>query len=237
LNWHLLIHFANILKQEIEKVKGVSRKVEDRLQSELSQLKTDLEKQSSIQTDLEKRLSEKEMELDEAVTSSKEAIAKANEIEKLSQDKLTDINKQLDFALSAKLELEAKVESTSDEMRSLLERCLGAESELDRSRSSLIELRRKLDDSQAALHELGRENQSIQVDLAKQSGRKWADDNEVNNCYACQSAFSITNRKHHCRNCGQIFCADCSGKQAMMPNYKKPQRVCEPCFGELQQGK
>ena len=57
------------------------------------------------------------MELDEAVTSSKEAIAKANEIEKLSQDKLTDINKQLDFALSAKLELEAKVESTSDEMR------------------------------------------------------------------------------------------------------------------------
>ena len=75
------------------------------------------EKQSSIQTDLENRLSEKEMELDEAVTSSKEAIAKANEIEKLSQDKLTDINKQLDFALSAKLELEAKVESTSDEMR------------------------------------------------------------------------------------------------------------------------
>ena len=49
--------------------------------------------------------------------------------------------------------------------RSLLERCLGAESELERSRSSLIELRRKLDDSQAALHELGRENQSIQVKL------------------------------------------------------------------------
>ena len=99
-----------------------------------------------------------------------------------------------------------------------MERCLGAEGELDRSRSSLIELRRKLDDSQAALHELGRENQSIQVkyisilghqgklfkyqvcsfisyllqsffqvDLAKQSGRKWADDNEVTNCYACQS--------------------------------------------------
>ena len=33
---------TNILKQEIEKVKGVSRKVEDRLQSELSQLKTEL---------------------------------------------------------------------------------------------------------------------------------------------------------------------------------------------------
>ena len=36
-----------------------------------------------------------------------------------------------------------------------LERCLAAEGELDRSRSTLVELRRKLDDSQAALQELG----------------------------------------------------------------------------------
>ena len=33
---------------------------------------------------------------------------------------------------------------------------------LDKSRSTLVELRRRLDDSQAALQELGRENQSIQ---------------------------------------------------------------------------
>ena len=64
--------------------------------------------------------------------------------------------------LDDRLELEAKVEAASDERHSLLERCLGAESELDRSRSTLVELRRKLDDSQAALQELGRENQSIQ---------------------------------------------------------------------------
>ena len=32
-----------------------------------------------------------------------------------------------------------------------------------RTRSTTVEMRRKLDDSQAALHELGRENQSIQV--------------------------------------------------------------------------
>ena len=55
------------------------------------------------------------------------------------------------------------MEAASDERHSLLERCLGAESELDRSRSTLVELRRKLDDSQAALQELGRENQPIQV--------------------------------------------------------------------------
>ena len=114
---------------------------------------------------------------------------------------------------------------------------LGAESELDRSRSTIVELRRKLDDSQAALHELGRENQSIQVELAKQTGRKWADDSEVNSCIICQSPFSITNRKHHCRNCGQIFCSDCSAKKAPMPNFKNPQRVCDNCYSEIQQSK
>ena len=78
------------------------------------------------------------------------------------ESQLSEQNRQLDSVLSDRLELEAKVEAASDERHSLLERCLGAESELDRSRSTLVELRRKLDDSQAALQELGRENQSIQ---------------------------------------------------------------------------
>ena len=80
-----------------------------------------------------------------------------------AESRCSQLSSNYDSLLSARLELEAKVESASDERRSLLERCLGAESELERSRSTVVELRRKLDDSQAALHELGRENQSIQV--------------------------------------------------------------------------
>merc|ERR1711973_469164 len=145
-----------------------------------------------------------------------------------SQEQLALVNSQMETVLSEKLELEAKVGSSADEIRSLLERCLAAESELDRSRSSVVELRRKLDDSQAALHELGRENQSIQVELAKQSGRKWADDSEATTCTtsSCKKEFSLTNRKHHCRNCGQIFCKDCTTKKAQMEGFKNPQRVC-----------
>ena len=40
-------------------------------------------------------------------------------------------------------------------------------------------------------------------------------------------------RKHHCRNCGGVFCADCTDNVANVPSFKKPQRVCEICFNEL----
>merc|ERR1719264_2380433 len=152
-----------------------------------------------------------------------------------AEAKLNEATLEMNSALSAKLELEAKLGSIADERKALLERCLAAESELDRTRSTTVEMRRKLDDSQAALHELGRENQSIQMELLKQTGRKWADDADASNCSSCGGQFTITNRKHHCRNCGQIFCADCSGRSAPMANYKKPQRVCDPCHSELQQ--
>ncbi len=51
------------------------------------------------------------------------------------------------------------------------------------------------------------------MELSRQSGRKWKDDTDVKECNSCQLPFSLTVRKHHCRNCGSIFCNECSSKQ------------------------
>lgn len=204
------------LEADIKRVRSEAAASEDRLRSEIGTLQS------------------RTSELLDQVKTAEGEMEELRQADLRSQEQLALVNSQMETVLSEKLELEAKVGSSADEIRSLLERCLAAESELDRSRSSVVELRRKLDDSQAALHELGRENQSIQVELAKQTGRKWADDAEVNECAACKCGFSLTNRKHHCRNCGQIFCNDCSARQTMMANFKKAQRVCEPCYTELQ---
>ncbi|XP_050437503.1 RUN and FYVE domain-containing protein 2 isoform X4 [Adelges cooleyi] len=57
----------------------------------------------------------------------------------------------------------------------------------------------------------------------------WERDNEVTNCKRCEKDFSLRRRKHHCRNCGGIFCALCSDNMMMLPSSAKPVRVCDDC--------
>ena len=40
----------------------------------------------------------------------------------------------------------------------------------------------------------------------------WIPDHESAVCMRCQSAFGWRRRRHHCRLCGRVVCADCSQK-------------------------
>ncbi|XP_076182205.1 lateral signaling target protein 2 homolog isoform X2 [Ptiloglossa arizonensis] len=60
----------------------------------------------------------------------------------------------------------------------------------------------------------------------------WIPDNDAPRCMACQAGFTVVRRRHHCRNCGKVFCGRCSSNNVPLPRYghTKPVRVCNRCF-------
>ncbi|KAF3614334.1 putative GDSL esterase/lipase EXL3-like [Capsicum annuum] len=63
----------------------------------------------------------------------------------------------------------------------------------------------------------------------------WVPDEAVSKCTACGSAFNAFVRKHHCRNCGDIFCDKCTqGRTALTADENAPVvRVCDRCSAEV----
>ncbi|TPX58554.1 hypothetical protein SpCBS45565_g07976 [Spizellomyces sp. 'palustris'] len=66
--------------------------------------------------------------------------------------------------------------------------------------------------------------------LAMSPISSWQPDDEAPQCSQCQRRFTIWLRRHHCRWCGRIFCANCTASRlALFPNTA-PHRVCDSCF-------
>lgn len=64
----------------------------------------------------------------------------------------------------------------------------------------------------------------------------WLKDEGADFCAACAVRFTLYERRHHCRNCGQVFCSRCSRFESEISRLRilKPVRVCQACHAALQ---
>ncbi|CAL1299744.1 unnamed protein product [Larinioides sclopetarius] len=59
----------------------------------------------------------------------------------------------------------------------------------------------------------------------------WMPDEKADSCLNCGLKFSQFRRKHHCRNCGKIFCSKCCLEKISLPHFgiNEPEKVCNNC--------
>lgn len=59
----------------------------------------------------------------------------------------------------------------------------------------------------------------------------WAADGSTDACTLCRAAFTLTNRRHHCRSCGRLVDGACVGR-CHLPGYPSnaPQLACTACM-------
>lgn len=67
---------------------------------------------------------------------------------------------------------------------------------------------------------------------------QWVPDKDSPHCMQCRTKFTFTNRRHHCRNCGGLFCGACSRRRIILLRFgfNDPVRVCDTCHTILKDG-
>ncbi|XP_076765913.1 protein RUFY3 isoform X2 [Xylocopa sonorina] len=151
-------------------------------------------------------------------TSLQEAsISSTEKISQLHQE-IDQLRRVSDKYLALQEEYYALKETCTEQERTLEE--LGGQ--LSAAKLAAVELREAADNAQHQQHH--------QYQHQQEGAANWANDRLVTHCKSCNREFNITRRKHHCRNCGKIFCHACSDNTTALPNSTKPVRVCDECY-------
>uniref|UniRef100_A0A672R0J4 RUN and FYVE domain containing 1 n=1 Tax=Sinocyclocheilus grahami TaxID=75366 RepID=A0A672R0J4_SINGR len=133
-------------------------------------------------------------------------------------------------------------QDNSTELRTQLQQLQGLQTELLDLRQEKKQLQQLCEEQEQALQDMGLHlsQSKLKMEDFKEvnkalKGHAWLKDDEATQCKQCQKEFSISRRKHHCRNCGDIYCNSCSSNELALPSFPRPVRVCDICHSLLLQ--
>uniref|UniRef100_A0A674PRG4 RUN and FYVE domain containing 2 n=1 Tax=Takifugu rubripes TaxID=31033 RepID=A0A674PRG4_TAKRU len=251
------------LRHQLDEVKAINVEMYQKMQASDDEMKKKndmigrLEEKTNQITATMKQLEQRLQEAERRRTSAEEGTRRfkldfANKAESL-QWQIENKEKQLQqLEVDLKIErqwrqtLQDDLDREKDTVAQLSTEAMqisALKKEFHRLQEENFQLKTICEDQEQALEELGSKLSESKMKIedikeankALQGGQVWLKDKEASQCKLCEKEFSISRRKHHCRNCGEIFCNSCSDNELPLPASPKPVRVCDTCHALLLQ--
>nr|XP_035969739.1 RUN and FYVE domain-containing protein 2 isoform X3 [Halichoerus grypus] len=213
------------LEEKTNKITAAMRQLEQRLQqAEKAQMEAEDEDKKYLQEcqsksdNLQKQISQKEKQLVQLETDlkiEKEWRQTLQEDLQKEKDALSHLRNETQQIISLKKEF-LNIQDENQQLKKIYHE----------QEQALEELGNKLSESKLKIEDIKEANKALQ-------GLVWLKDKEATHCKLCEKEFSLSKRKHHCRNCGEIFCNACSDNELPLPSSPKPVRVCDSCHALL----
>ncbi|CAN9514834.1 unnamed protein product [Ophioblennius macclurei] len=237
--------------QMFHKAQDSERQAEKK-QAEAEQLEQRMNEMEKAMAEMEQRLQDSERQRKQSDQSDKDMKVELDGKVDALQKQLTDLD-TLRLGLEGELRTEReqrqslqralqREQDNSTELRTQLQQLQGLNSELHDLKQEKQQLQQKCEQQEQALQEMGLHlsQSKLKMEDFKEvnkalKGHAWLKDDEATQCKQCQKEFSISRRKHHCRNCGDIYCNSCSSNELPLPSYPRPVRVCDMCHSLLLQ--
>ncbi|XP_075756618.1 RUN and FYVE domain-containing protein 1 isoform X1 [Pelodiscus sinensis] len=250
------------LRQQLEEVKAINLQMFHKSQNSESSLQQKKEAISSIEGKTNQMMSTmKQMEerLQQAEQAKQIVEGKNKKMKQEFDGRIETLQQQLSQLDSQCSILEKELKSEKEQRQTLqgelhqekdttsllkteLQQMEGLKKELRKLQEEKQQLEKICGEQEQALQEMGLHlsQSKLKMEDIKEvnkalKGHTWLKDDEATHCKQCEKEFSISRRKHHCRNCGDIFCNTCSSNELALPSYPKPVRVCDTCHTLLLQ--
>uniref|UniRef100_A0A8D2GXI3 RUN and FYVE domain containing 1 n=2 Tax=Urocitellus parryii TaxID=9999 RepID=A0A8D2GXI3_UROPR len=235
--FHKVQNAESSLQQKNEAITSYEGKT-NQVMSSMKQMEERLQHSERARQGAEERSHKLQQELGGRVSALQLQLSQLHE-QCSSLEKELKSEKEQRQALQRELQHE---KDTSSLLRTELQQVEGLKKELRELQEEKVELQKVCDEQEQALQEMGLHlsQSKLKMEDIKEvnkalKGHTWLKDDEATHCKQCEKEFSISRRKHHCRNCGHIFCNTCSSNELALPSYPKPVRVCDNCHTLLLQ--
>ncbi|XP_028133677.1 RUN and FYVE domain-containing protein 2 isoform X2 [Diabrotica virgifera virgifera] len=234
------------LRRQLDDIKLINLEMYKKLQESEASLRhktefiTKLEAKAQSMTDtiqsLENKYRESESNRVTAEQLKREVDMQAAQVEEQATNIEGDLKVEREWRISLQATMQqdreriSKLQIENGQLKMIAQKYAQLQEEYYTLKDQCLEQEHTLEELGGHLRESKLQISDLREEITKSRPEgSWAKDHTAAKCKACTKEFNLTRRRHHCRNCGEIFCNACSDNTMPLPSSAKPVRVCDDC--------